>query len=389
MKKAALRSIIFLYIFFLSGFISETYAQWAIMKSDADSAVKAGIRNIYNLQFPEANLCFDKVKKLYPQHPSGYFLDAMVDWWKMKTNPRVNQLDEQFLRKCDTVIYICDVLLEKNPNDIVGLFFKGGIIGYRARYYSENQSWVKAAADGKTALDIVMKCWDIAPSNKDVLLGVGLYHYFAEALPEKFPVIKPLMMFMPAGDKVSGIAELQLAGQKAVYSATEAKVALMQIYYQFENNYYLCMKVAADLFEQYPQNSMFQRYLGRCYVQLGYLAQAEELWRDVLLRCMDKKSGYDNYSAREAMYYIAVALMEKNDYQMALKYFYKCDEFSRQLDEDPSGFMVKLNLKAGQIYDLIGKRDLAIMQYKKVLSWENYQDSHEKSSQYLKEAYKR
>lgn len=49
--------------------------------------------------------------------------------------------------------------------------------------------------------------------------------------------------------------------------------------------------------------------------------------------------------------------------------------------------MVKLNLYVGKIYDLQGKRDLAIMQYKKVLSWQDVQNSHEEASRYLKSPY--
>jgi hypothetical protein len=49
--------------------------------------------------------------------------------------------------------------------------------------------------------------------------------------------------------------------------------------------------------------------------------------------------------------------------------------------------MVKLNLYVGKIYDLQGKRDLAIMQYKKVLSWQDIQNSHEEASRYLQTPY--
>ena len=46
------------------------------------------------------------------------------------------------------------------------------------------------------------------------------------------------------------------------------------------------------------------------------------------------------------------AAIAGGDHDLALRYFYKCDEASRLLDEEPSGFMAKLNLKVGQIYDL-------------------------------------
>jgi len=50
--------------------------------------------------------------------------------------------------------------------------------------------------------------------------------------------------------------------------------------------------------------------------------------------------------------------------------------------------MVYTNLKIGMIYDLQGKRDLAIMQYKKVLKMKNYQDSRKQAERYIKTPYK-
>ena len=56
--------------------------------------------------------------------------------------------------------------------------------------------------------------------------------------------------------------------------------------------------------------------------------------------------GYNNDLAREAMYYIALSLIRKKDYDLALRYLYKCDEGSRALDKGKktSSWMVMSNL---------------------------------------------
>ncbi len=132
---------------------------------------------------------------------------------------------------------------------------------------------------------------------------------------------------------------------------------------------------------------MFKSFLGRCYVQLGNYDKMEETWREILTNCIDRKVGYDNIIAREAMYYIGLSLMQRGKYDDALTYFYKCDEFSRKLDEKPSGWMIMLNSRIGYIYDIQGKRDLALMQYKKVLGWEDYYESHKYAKQFLERPY--
>jgi hypothetical protein len=49
--------------------------------------------------------------------------------------------------------------------------------------------------------------------------------------------------------------------------------------------------------------------------------------------------------------------------------------------------MVMANLKAGMIYDLLSRRDLAVSQYNKVVSMKEYKDSYTLAEQYLKKPF--
>ncbi|GBD06300.1 hypothetical protein HRbin21_00088 [bacterium HR21] len=361
--------------------------QWALMRADADSLVQRGIFYIYNLQFDTAQAYFEELIRRYPAHPAGYFMQAMVSWWKILTHRRSRAYDEEFLAAIERVLQVCDALLKENPYDIVGLFFKGGALGYRGRFYAMRESWIRAANDGREGFEILLRVQRLAPTNHDVLLGTGIYNYYAVKLPEMYPILRPLLLFLPPGDKELGIAQLRASARNARYAATEAKVVLLQILYDFEQNIPEALAVAEELLHQYPRNAYFHRYLGRCYVRLGFLDKMEETWREILRRCIEKWPGYEELTAREALYYVGLAHMQRGQYEEALRYFYKCDELSRVLDEDPSGFMVKVNLKIGNIYDLQGKRELAIMQYRKVLSWRDVQNSHEEARRYLEKPY--
>jgi tetratricopeptide (TPR) repeat protein len=364
-------------------------AQWSIMKADADSLIKAGSEHIYNVQFDRATADFQKVTKMYPEHPASYFLDAMVEWWRIKSaeNQKDPVLENNFITKIDKAIDVSQKLLDENEYDITGLFFKAGALGYRGRFYAERERWVKAAGDGKEALDLLQKSQKIAPGNHDILLGTGLYNYLAAALPEQYPALKSVIFFLPKGDKQIGLAQLVAASNKARYAATEAKVVLLQVYDQFEKNSDELLKLATELHAKYPSNAYFHRYLGRAYVQLGYADKSEETWRDVLKNALDKKAGYSKLMTREGLYYVGVSLMNRGEYEDALKYLYKCDEASRTLDQDPSGYIVLTNLKIGQIMDIQGKRDLAIKQYNKVLGWPDKQNSKQLAEQYIQTPY--
>lgn len=364
------------------------HGQWVAMSEEADSIMQVGIQNIYNVQFAEAHRNFTRVIQLDPTNPAGYFLDAMIDWWKVNIAQRRRTYDQSFLDKIQRVIDVCDRELTKDPQNLTALFFKGGSLGFRGRYYAMRESMVNAVNDGRVALEMMNECKKIAPANHDIMLGTGTYNYFAAMIPEKYPLVKPLMALFPGGDKDLGILQLEAAARTARYARVEASVVLLNAFYDFEKNPTRAMPIAKDLHERFPDNPYFHRYMGRCYVQLGPLDTMELIWRDVLVKYLDKQYGYDNPTAREALYYIGLARMIRGDHDMALKYFYKCDEACRSLDEDPSGFMTKVNIKIGNIYDLQGKRKLAVKQYDKVLSWSDRNGSHDEARRYKEQPYR-
>ncbi len=363
-------------------------AQWAAMSTDADSLVQLGTKAVYNVEFEKAQDIFDEVIRRYPQHPAGYFLDAMIDWWRIAIGQRSPAVDAKFLAKLLKVISVCDENLTTNPKDITSMFFKAGALGYRGRFNATNNNMLSAAEDGRVALGLLNDCQKVAPGNHDILLGTGLYNYWASVLPEKYPALKPVMIFLPKGDKVIGLAQLKAAARQARYAAVEAKVVLVQAYFDFEKNALEAIDFARDLNQSYPRNPAFHRAYGRCLVALGPIDSAAVVWRDILNRCLDKWPGYNRNAAREALYYIGVSLMIRGDLDKALTYFYKCDEACRKIDEDATGFIIKTNLKIGQIYDMLGKRDLAIKQYKKLLSWSDNNGSHADAERYLQTPYR-
>jgi tetratricopeptide (TPR) repeat protein len=361
-------------------------SQWVIMKHDADSLVRQGSYYIYNVEFDKAENCFNQIKKMYPNHPAGYFLDAMVDWWKITLHRETKRYDKPFEDKIQKVLNVCDKILDTNQHDLTALFFKAGATGYRARHYAQRESWVKAATDGASAYNLMIRCQKLAPANHDIMLGTGIYNYFAVAIPEKFPMVKPMMTFFPRGDKQLGIYQLRAASRKARYAAVEAKVVLLQIYNSFEKDYEIAQAIAKELLDTYNNNPYFHRYYARLLVRRGEQMGYEQEWREILIRSMDKKVGYDNLTAREAMYYIGLSLMRRSENESALKYFLKANE-GRIIDEDDSGFAVNINIFIGNLYDKKGEHNKAKPYYQEVLKMKEFDNSHTKARVFLERPY--
>lgn len=362
-------------------------AQWMIMKAETDSLVQVGIKHIYNVRFAESEKIAKQIQSQFPLNQSGYFLEAVSYWWKILMYVESREYDKPFLKSIDKVLDKCDKALETAASDIGALFFKGAALGYRGRFYSQREEWVKAALDGHQAYKILEKALAIAPNNRDMLFGIGYYNYFSIVLPEKYPLLKPLMAFAPVGNKKMGLLQVKASANSARYSNLEAMIVLMQIYYTFEKNTTEALKIADELFNQFPDNPYFHRYVGRCCVSLGHFSRFEAIWYDILKKCRNKKVGYDDRTAREAMYYYGTALYYKNEYGRALKYFLASSKMSNKFDKEVTGFVIQSNLKIGKIYDIQNKRSKAIEYYKKVASWEDNNGSKHEAKRYLQKPY--
>jgi len=374
-------------IFFLLLFSSVVHSQW-ITSTDFNEHAQKGINLVYNLEFEKAENEFLYLVDNYPAHPAGKFFLGMIEWWKILINVDDESRDETFIEKMDDVIALCDSLLDVNENDVTALFFKGGALGFQGRLRANRSSWIKAANDGRRALPIVQKAFKLAPDNYDILLGIGIYNYYASTIPESYPIVKPLMIFFPSGDKQKGIEQLTRASDNATYAATEAKYFLLQLNYNYEKKFPKALEIAASLHERFPHNVLFQRYVGRCNYVLSKHEDARKTFLDILEKCGKNFQGYGNYAKREAFYYLGLIEMDNRRYDEALKYFYQCDELCRTLDsEEPSGFMAMTNLRIGMIYDLQKKRKYAVMQYQKVLKMKKFESSHEIGQKYLKEPF--
>jgi tetratricopeptide (TPR) repeat protein len=357
-------------------------------QAEFDSIARRGIDRVYNLEFTPAEDDFRELVRLRPSHPPGHFFLAMVDWWRILINLESERYDARFLAALDRVVDMCDSLLERNEDDVTAIFFKGGSIGFQGRLLFHRNDYLEAANAGRRALPLVQEASSLDPNNYDVLLGSGIYNYYAEVVPEQYPFVKPLLLFLPAGDRKKGLEQLTLASERATYASVEATYFLLQAYYFHERDYPKSLAIARKLHADFPNNMLFHRYVGRAYVSLGNWEEATAVFTEILRRAEQGQPGYGRAIEREAVYYIAMNHMQARRYEQALQIFYRCDELSRGIDtKEASGYMAMANLRIGMIYDTQGKRSLAETQYRKVKDMKEFRDSHELADRYLEKPY--
>ena len=354
-----------------------------------EAAAQQGIERVYNLEFEEAERDFRSMIAMAPERPAGHFMLAMVTWWRILIDIDDERYDDTFLEDLDRVVAMCDSILEIDDRDVGAIFFKGGAMGFEGRLRFHRNDYLAAADAGRRALPLVQIAMELAPENNDILLGSGIYNYYADVIPREYPFLKPLLLLVPAGDRQKGLEQLTRAAEHGRYASIEASYFLMQVYFFYEHDYGKALDIARTLHQRFPNNMQFHRYLGRCYVALSAWDSAGVVFGEIARRAEAGQRGYTATIEREGQYYLGLQELHRQQYDAALQHLYRCDELSRTLDlSGPSGFMVNANLKIGTIYDLQGKRDLAIQQYRKVLEMDEYRDSHEQAERYLTQPYR-
>ena len=356
---------------------------------ERDSLITIGINQIYGIKFDSARITFGKVLRKYPDDPAGKFFDAMILWWQIMLDLENESYDKEFIRKLTETVEFCDEILGKNPTDTRAMFFKGGALGFRGRLYSIRKEFFKAALDAKDALPYIGKIHKLDPKNIDVILGFGIYNFYAVAIPEKYPFIKPFMVFFPGGNKEKGLRQLREVAYHGNFAKIEANYFLLQVYYSFEKNVDSAFAYAKRLFSWFPNNPVFNAYYGRTFARRGDWRKTAEVFRGVYNKCKRNFPGYNEKVLREAAYYIGNWFKIEGKMDSAIVYLRISQLLSEKLDvKKQTGFLANSLLYLGMAYDALGYRDLAVQKYKETLKVKDFHNSHSLAKKYLRHPYK-
>lgn len=375
-------------IFILAGaaslFSANTFSQ------SHDELMVKGIDYVYKIQFDSANIIFKTLIDRDPKDPTGYFLISMTEWWKIYLNKNDESNDENYRTAVDRCLKVCDERLDENENDDWALFLKGGIIGYRGFLNGLRDNWLAAVDDGREGLSLLKRCVELNPSNKDALLGIGLYNYAVNYVTDRYPFLKTLLFFFPTGNKEEGFAQLRDCIENARFAKTEATVVMCFVYLSYEKNYYEAEKYARMFYEKYPENPVAEKYFANSLTGQGRWNESIALWDSILTKIDSSRPGYNNtYLKRETLYYLGLCYQKTGRLDEAVKYYTESLNMSRELDKDKqSPQQVFSVLGLGMVYDQKGSRGEAIKYYDMVLEMRDIDGSHDLAKNFKDKGYK-
>ncbi len=335
---------------------------------ELDSLTMSALHNVQNLDMDKAEKDCDEIITRFEGHPFGYFGRAVVAWARLEYAHEQSdpEMEKEFARRTDEAITKGEVYLKKHPRDANGHLAMGGMLGMRSRLALMKHSYLSAYVSGKKAISHMNKAIEIDPQLYDAYIGPGMYEYYAGTLPAVVRVLARLFMH---GDPEKGISMLKLAMEKGHYMATVSKLVLIEIYTQDGSKYAnpkQALEWAKQLRVQFPDQPLIQFVQIVCMHQSGEYAGVGAEAEDYLKRIHEERPYYLPIYIPRAYLALGTSYLAQHKLTEAL------DKFSaaaRTLDggEKPNRWAVWALVRIGNVYDLMGNRELALLNYKKAL----------------------
>ncbi len=246
-------------------------------------------------------------------------------------------------------------LADANPNDPSALYFLGSAYGVRAAYEAsaERRFWA-ALRDGVKSVKLHQKVVELDPAYYDAYLTLGTYHYVIGCIPRPFRLIATMMGIH--GGKRKGLAELEMATKKSVYNQDDARSVLIAVY-RYENNPQQALAELEVLSKKYPENLLLRIEMASTLAQQRSPAAAAAIFEALL-------QGPDRRLMDLVQFQYAEALALSRAYEDAAKRFASIERIP---NADP-GLATQAMIRAGQMYDLAGRRPEAVRMYRASLA---------------------
>jgi tetratricopeptide (TPR) repeat protein len=212
-----------------------------------------GVNLIYDLEMARASTVFDTVIALAPGDPRGYFFKSMVYFWTY-TLQNNEEKYTQFMAMSDTVLEICEQLVEQNEDDATARFYLGGIRGYRGMAEQVHGSLLNAVLEGRKGYFELEEAVRLQPGMYDAHMGFGLFRYLVAKVPSSLAWVARLAGF--DGDLEGGLQSLRLAATKGIYTRSEATFFLAQFMFN-EHKREQAFELIRELIQRHPDNTLF------------------------------------------------------------------------------------------------------------------------------------
>ena len=364
-------------------FCQQSYAQAVWDVPEAELLLEV-LDHAYNLEFDDFDRKILAYQNKHPERPEGLFAPIVAEWIKVTSDLYNPKFDGVFIDFVDEIIEKLEDYDDDDPLYPVAQFYYFSATGFKGIMNVTRENWFAAAFDGRIAVNGVEDALEGKIPNPDAKFGTGLYLYYADILPERYPILQPLFLFYPDGDKKRGLEDLRFATEKGVFAKVIAAYMYSVILYTREDKYEEALQLMKSLSERYPMNPTFITWQSWIATRIGQYDAAEKLLLTYAERVDNNIPYYPRHKMRMVYYRLGRIYYKKREYQKAISYLDKAIRpLEGLLEERTERYKVYAHLQKGYSLVALNKLEKARDQFNIVLTYSNYRNSHDNAKNQL------
>jgi tetratricopeptide (TPR) repeat protein len=365
-----------------------------------DPQTDAAFDRFYNMDYDRAEQEFEKIVEKHPNDPyavnhlltavlmhdlyetgsmntGDYTNDSFIGRAPRPTDQKIKDRIKDLVRRADDLE---EQQLKTNSNDTNALYCRGVTRAQFAVYTGiVERAWFSALRNAVGARHDHERVLELDPQFLDAKLVVGTHNYVVGNLPWSVKMAAAIAGL--SGSKDKGLVYLRDVAKSDGENAVDAKVVLT-LFLRRENHYGEALGYMNELSAKYPRNHLFLTEVANLQRAAGNLPEAEATYRKVWQNGHDGKYGSLHYEL--AAWGLGELLRSKKDLLGAATAY----ELVNQAPNPDPDIVQKANLAAGEMYDLLQKRDLAMKRYETVLAGNANTGPADQARRYIREAYR-
>lgn len=375
-------------------------AHHALASPARDPLVDAAFEHFYNMDYDRSIPEFEKALDRHPNDPAAmnhlltaillrelyrmgamntgeYSNDSFIGQAHRPADPKVKDRIKQLVDKAEDLE---EQKLKANPNDIESLYARGVTRAQFALYTAlVERAWFSSLRNAVGARHDHERVLELDPNYVDAKLVVGTHNYVMGSLPWSVKVAVALVGLN--GTKEKGFEYLREVAASNGENSTDAKVVL-SLFLRREHRYDEAHVLMGELAARYPRNYLFPLEEANLLRAGGHAPEAAAAYRKIFQNGREGKFGNLHYEI--AALSLGELLRSQKDCAGAAAAYEMVSEAS---EPDPETLQ-KANLAAGEMYDVLQKRDLAMKKYQIVLAENATTPPAERARQHIREAYR-
>ncbi|MGB7603336.1 MAG: hypothetical protein WBM24_23735 [Candidatus Sulfotelmatobacter sp.] len=365
-----------------------------------DPLVEAAFDHFYNMDYDRSIEEFEKVLDRHPNEPSAvnhllattlmrelyrmgamntgeYATDSFIGQAHRSADPKVKEQIKQLVDRAETLE---EQQLKDNPNNVDALYARGVTRAQFSLYTAlVERAWFSALRNAVGARRDHERVLELNPNYVDAKLVAGAHNYVMGSLPWSVKVA--VAMVGLSGTKEKGLQYLHEVANSGGENSVDAKVVLA-LFLRREHRYDESRSLMHDLSARYPGNYLFPLEEANLLRSGDHVQEAAAAYRKVWQNGREGKYGALHYEI--SAWALGELLRSQKDYRGAAAAYELVGEVAAP---DPETLQ-KANLAAGEMYDQLQQRDLAMKKYQIVLAENASTPPAEKARAHIKEAYR-